>query len=78
MPNTENTDKVLKFINDKYIKKDLNDDSLVQIIVLGFDLLGLKTIQQFAKDNNKTYNGVKKFSKNLIEINGLTFVKDNY
>jgi hypothetical protein len=78
MQTTENTEKVLKFINDKYINKDLNDDSLVQIIVLGFDLLGLKTIQQFAKDNNKTYNGVKKFSKNLVEINGLTFVKDNY
>lgn len=78
MQNTENTEKILKFINDEYVGKDLNDDSLVQIIILCFDLLELKTIQQFAKDNNKTYNGVKKFSKNLVEINGLTFVKDNY
>jgi len=77
MPNTENTEKTLKFIYDKYANKDLNDDSLVQIITLSFNLLGLKTIQEFAKENNKTYNGVKKFSKNLVKINNLTFVKDN-
>jgi len=77
MPTTENTEKVLKFIYDKYTNKDLNDDSLVQIITLSFNLLGLKTIQEFAKENNKTYNGVKKFSKNLVKINNLTFVKDN-
>jgi hypothetical protein len=71
-------EKICKFIQEKYELNDINENDLVQIIVLGFDLLNLKTIQQYAKDNGKTYRGVSKFNKNIVSINGNKFVIDNY
>lgn len=74
---SEKGEKIYNFIYDKFTENDISENDLVQIIILSFDLLNLKTIQQFAKDNNKTYRGVKEFSKRIVEINGNKFVIDN-
>jgi predicted transcriptional regulator len=77
MSTFENTDKIIKFIDDKYKIKDLNDDSLVSIAIHIFDLLNLQTVSENAKSLGKTDRGVRKFSKNIIKINQFTFVKNN-
>jgi DNA-binding MurR/RpiR family transcriptional regulator len=77
MKTPTNIEKLLYFVQDKYESNELSDSDLVQLIILNFDLLNLKTIQQFAKDNKKTYSGVSRFSKNIIDINGNKYVIDN-
>ena len=72
-----NAQKICNFIQEKYENNQLNDNDLVQIIILGFDLLNLKTIQKYAKDNGKTYRGVSKFNKKIVNINNNKFVIDN-
>jgi hypothetical protein len=72
-----NAQKNCNFIQEKYENNQLNDNDLVQIIILGFDLLNLKTIQKYAKDNGKTYRGVSKFNKKIVNINNNKFVIDN-
>ena len=80
MPNptiSTKAEKICNFIQEKYEVNDITENDLVQIIIHGFDLLNLKTIQQYAKDNGKTYRGVSKFNKNVVSINGNKFVIDN-
>jgi len=72
-----NAQKICNFIQEKYENNQLNDNDLVQIIILNFDLLNLKTIQKYAKDNGKTYRGVSKFNKKIVNINNNKFVIDN-
>ena len=74
---TSNGEKLLYFIQEKYESNDLTNEDLVQLIILCFDLLGLKTISQFAKMYGKTYRGVEKFNKNIVNINGNKFIIDN-
>lgn len=52
---SEKGEKIYNFIYDKFTENDISENDLVQIIILGFDLLNLKSIQQYAKDNNKTH-----------------------
>lgn len=72
----ENTDKLLRFILDKFEKEELNNQSLVQIIELAGSFLNLKTISDYAKENKLSYNGVKKCRK-IITIFNIKFVIDN-
>jgi hypothetical protein len=74
---TSNSEKLNVFVYEKYNNSELTDNDLVQLIILCFDLLGLKTINTFAKLYNKTYRGVSEFSKKVIDINGNKFVIDN-
>lgn len=74
---SSNCEKLLYFIQEKYESNDLTNEDVVLIIVLGFDLLNLKTISKYADDNGKTYRGVEKFNKNIVNINGNKFVIDN-
>jgi len=61
----------------KYIhENDFSNDFLVQIIELSGAYLGLKTITDYAKENNISYNGAKKF-RNVINILGNKFIIDN-
>ena len=76
MKTTENTDKLLEFVYNKNIKGELNNDSLVQLIELSGSLLNLKTIPDYAKANNKSYNGVKN-NRNIVTIFNVKFVIDN-
>lgn len=78
METTDNGDKLRKFIYDKYCDEKISNGDLVQILVLIFDLLNLKTINQFAKEYKKTYRGVLMYSKKLIRINKHKFIIDNH
>ena len=42
---TENTDKLLEFVYNKFINNELNNDSLVQLIELSGSLLNLQTMK---------------------------------
>jgi hypothetical protein len=74
---SEKGEKTYNFIYDKFTENDISENDLVQIIILGFDLLQLKSIQEYAKEHNKTYSGVARHSKNIVQINQFKFVKDN-
>lgn len=65
-------DLILRF--SKYVSKNkLSSECMVHLIELIGSELDLKTIQQYAKDNNLSYNGVKKH-RNVIELFGCKFV----
>lgn len=53
-----------------------SNDGLVQLIEVASSYLNLKTIPDYAKDNNLSYNGVKK-TRTIRKINGVKFVVDN-
>jgi hypothetical protein len=76
---TESTNgkKLNEFVYNKYLENSLTDTDLVQLLVLLFDLLGLKSIAKFCKLYGKNYKGVQKFNKNVIDANGYKFVIDN-
>lgn len=76
MSTTDNTTKLLSFVAEKFEKNELNNDSLVQLIELCGNYLNLQTIPEYAKDNNLTYNGVKKF-RNVVILFSTKFVIDN-
>jgi hypothetical protein len=62
---------------EKYIYENVpSNDFLVQICELSGRYLNLQTISDYAKNNGKSYNGVKKHRiiKNLWGVN---FVIDN-
>jgi hypothetical protein len=73
---TENTNKLLELISNKFQNEELNNDSLVQIIELAGNYLNLQTISDYAKTNHKSYNGVKK-CRNVVKIFNVKFVIDN-
>ena len=57
------------------IDSKFNANDLVQIIELASHKLNLKTISQYAKDNDMSYNGVKN-NREFTEIGGVKFVVD--
>lgn len=74
---SSNAEKLIYFVQEKYELNELSDNDLVQLIILCFDLLGLKTISKFAKSVGKTYRGVKNHNKKVVDVNGNKFVIDN-
>ncbi len=76
MKTSENTTKLLNFISEKFQSDQINNESLVQIIELCGSYLNLQTIPNYAKQNSKSYNGVKNFKK-IIRLFGVKFVLDN-
>lgn len=62
---------------DKYVKENDNfNEFLVQFIEQAGGYLNLQTIPDYAKENNMSYNGVKK-CRNIVEIFNTKFVIDN-
>ena len=57
-------------------KNQLSNDELVQIIELLGSYLNLSTIPDYAKANDMSYNGVKKF-RTIKTIFNTKFVIDN-
>lgn len=55
---------------------DLSNEELVQIIELCGSYLNLKTISDYSRDNNISYNGVKK-CRNIVNIFNTKYVIDN-
>ena len=78
MSNTQETTQLGDFIIEKIgqgtMTNELSDADLVQIFELVGTFLNLKTISQYAKENNLSYNGVKNF-REIITIFGVKFVK---
>ena len=78
----ENTDlsakgeKLIEFLDCKMLDGDFTNNDLIQFIEQCGRYLGLKTISYYAKDNNMSYNGVKKFRK-TVKIFNVKFVIDN-
>jgi hypothetical protein len=54
----------------------LSNEDLVQFIALAGSFLNLQTIPDYAKENNLSYNGVKKFRK-TVNLFNTRFVLDN-
>ena len=58
------------------VKNELSNDDMVQLIEFAGAFLNLKTIPDYAKDNNISYNGVKNF-RTIKTIFNTQFVIDN-
>lgn len=73
---TKNTNKLLKFVAEKFEKQELDNNSLVQLIELCGMYLNLQTISNYAKDNEMSYNGVKNY-REVVELFKQKYVIDN-
>ena len=76
METPDNTEKLLKFVYDKFCADELHNESLVQLIALCGDLLNLKTIPNYAKEKGLSYNGVK-HNRYIRVLFNVKFVIDN-
>lgn len=56
--------------------EEWTNDGIVQLIELAGSFLNLKTITDYAKENNLSYNGVKNH-RETKQIFGVKFVIDN-
>lgn len=72
----ENTDKLIAFVRRKFEAGELNNNSLVELFKDMGLYLNLKTISDYARDNNMSYEGVKK-GRRVEEIFNVKFVIDN-
>lgn len=63
---------------EEYVYKTLQRDEmdLVQLFERLNDYANLQTISDYAKENNMSYNGVKKY-RNIITLFGVKFVYDD-
>lgn len=74
---SSNGKKLLTFLDSKMYDGDFTNEDLVQFIESVGRYLGLQTIPDYAKENNMSYNGVKKF-REIREVLGVKFVVDNF
>jgi hypothetical protein len=72
-----NGEKLNKFVYEKYQSNEITTGDLVELLILLFDLLGIKTINEYAKEVGKTYDGIKKYCKSIIKVNKFNFIIDN-
>jgi hypothetical protein len=73
---SELKDKIALNIHKGMDNNMLSNNDLVQIIELCGSYLNLSTIPDYAKKNNISYNGAKKF-RNIKKIFGTKYVIDN-
>lgn len=73
---SDNGKKLNDFLDSKMYDGNFTNDDLVQFIELAGKYLNLQTLPNYAKENNMSYNGVKKF-RNIRKIFGVKFVVDN-
>lgn len=64
-------------IFENYEAGVISDEQLVQIIDLAKDYLNLKTKTNTAKVRNKSYNGIIKYNKPDVIIDGVNFYINN-
>lgn len=67
---------ILNEIEENIHSGELDNSDLVQLIELAGSYLNICTIPNFSKQNNLSYNGVKKF-RNIKTIFGVKFVIEN-
>ena len=70
---TTHLDKIEEYVYKAMLKGELN---VVQVFERLSPYADLKTISKYAKDNKKSYNGIKN-NRNIIELFGCKFVSDN-
>jgi hypothetical protein len=73
---SSNGDKLLSFLDKKMYDGNFTNNDLVQFIESAGKYLGLQTLPNYAKENNMSYNGVKKF-REIKTIFNTKFVIDN-
>lgn len=76
MNNEQLISVICEHIEAQFRDGKVDNAGLVQIIEHIGGLLNLRTISNYAKENNLSYNGVKNF-RNVIELFGGKFVVDN-
>jgi hypothetical protein len=69
-------DKILLNIHKGMDNNMLSNDDLVQIIEQCGSYLNIKTIPDYAKENNISYNGAKKYRK-VSKIFNVKFIIEN-
>lgn len=67
---------ICEHLSSRILNNELSNDDLVQIIEHVGGYMNLKTRSAYARENKKSYNGVKKFRTNR-EIFGVKFIIDN-
>lgn len=67
---------ISKLIHNKVVNGELSNVQLIELINQCGSYLNLKNIPDYAKDNNMSYNGVKRF-RNIVEIFNTKYVIDN-
>lgn len=72
----EKNDKLKQFIFQKFQDGELDNSTLVELIILAGNYLNLKTIPDYAKENKMTYSGVKN-NRHVVELFNVKFVIDN-
>ena len=73
---TDNGKKLCDFVTEKTMQGKLSNNDLVQLIEVAGAFLNLKTISDYAKEYNLSYNGAKHFRK-TVEIFNTKFIIDN-
>lgn len=73
---TEKGKKLCDFVTEKTMNGEFTNEDLLQLIEVAGAFLNLKTISDYAKENNLSYNGAKHFRK-TVEIFKTKFVIDN-
>jgi hypothetical protein len=68
--------EICEHLSKRITSEELSNDDLVQIIEHLGAYLNIQTITRYAKENNLSYNGVKKF-RPVTEIFNVKFVIDN-
>ena len=76
MQNNELKDKIILNIMKGMKQNMLSNTDLIEIIEAAGSFLNLRTILDYAKQNNISYNGVKNF-REKIELFNVNFVIDN-
>lgn len=72
----QNTEKLIKFVADKFQAGELDNESLVELFKVMGSYLNLMTISDYAKANGLSYEGVKK-CRQVEKIFGVRFVVEN-
>lgn len=70
------SEKIKAHLSERIENGDLNNDEIVELIEHLGMYLNLKTIPDYAKENNRSYNGVKNHRTIRIIFN-VKFVIDN-
>lgn len=68
--------KICNHLSERIENNELSNSDLVQIIEHVGGYLNLRTISDYSKENNLSYNGAKKFRK-VTKIFNVKFVIDN-
>mgnify|MGYP003502166689 FL=1 len=76
MQNIELKDRLILNIMKGVDQNMLSNDDLIEVIKTCGAYLNLRTISDYAKDKNISYNGAKNF-REIIDIFGVKFIVDN-